>query len=121
MLGMVSRWPLKVANGVAFKWIIENGEDELGVNVSKLGLGGLSSGANLALCIAQRAGIEGIPIDHASLVTALISDIQVIASVPVCDNTADGETYESWDKNKNSPGLPVGKMEWCKLRVDVDH
>lgn len=75
---------------------------ELGLDVSRLGLGGSSSGANLAAMVSQRAGIEKVRIDF------------VVLGVPVTDNTATAETYESWDKNRNCPGLNDAKMLWCE-------
>lgn len=74
---------------------------ELGVDATRLGVGGMSSGGNLAACVALRAGAEGVKIRFAAL------------GVPVCDNTTD-EVKVSWKEMDNAPGLPSSKMLWCK-------
>ncbi|WWD22234.1 hypothetical protein CI109_106725 [Kwoniella shandongensis] len=86
----------------AFEWIYKNGEERLGVDVTRFGIGGSSSGANLAIMVSQRAGLRSIPIEF------------MVLGVPVCDNTATGETYKSWSVNRQCPGLPDAKMLWYR-------
>ncbi|WRT70428.1 uncharacterized protein IL334_007426 [Kwoniella shivajii] len=85
-----------------FEWVIRNGNERLGVDVSNIGIGGSSSGANLAAFVSQRAGIKGIPVQF------------MVLGVPVCDNTATEETYKSWGINRHCPGLPSPKMLWYR-------
>jgi acetyl esterase/lipase len=86
----------------ALKYVVEHG-GELGLDASRVGIGGFSSGGNLAAAVSQRAGREGIPLAF-----------QVL-SVPVTDNTAGPEHFPSWKENRNCPGLNTEKMLWCKL------
>ncbi|OCF32255.1 hypothetical protein I316_06170 [Kwoniella heveanensis BCC8398] len=86
----------------AFKWVYENGKEKLGVDVGRFGIGGSSSGGNLAEAVSHRAGLEGIPVNF------------MVLGVPVCDNTATGETYKSWKVNQHCPGLPEPKMLWYR-------
>lgn len=85
----------------AFKYVVDNGAG-LGLDVSRLGVGGSSSGANLAAMVSHCAGLQGVPINF------------VVLGVPVVDNTATPETYKSWDQNRNCPGLSDAKMLWCE-------
>ncbi|KAL7421101.1 hypothetical protein Q5752_003985 [Cryptotrichosporon argae] len=85
----------------AFKYVYEHGA-ELGLDVARFGIGGSSSGGNLAAMVSHRAGLDGIKIDF------------MVLGVPVCDNTADAASYQSWDENRHCPGLPEGKMMWYR-------
>lgn len=85
----------------AFKYVVDNAA-ELGVDATRLGIGGFSSGGNLAAMVSQRAGLEGVAINF------------VVLSVPLTDNTATADSYSSWDVNRNCPGLSVEKMLWCR-------
>ncbi|WVF73220.1 hypothetical protein IAT40_008039 [Kwoniella sp. CBS 6097] len=86
----------------AFEWVYKNGKERLGADVSRFGIGGSSSGGNLAAAVSHRAGLEGIPVNF------------MVLGVPVCDNTATGETYKSWKVNQHCPGLPAPKMLWYR-------
>lgn len=44
----------------------DRGESELGADVTRFGVGGSSSGGNLAAYVSQRAGLEGKKIDFVS-------------------------------------------------------
>ncbi|QRV89345.1 carbohydrate esterase family 10 protein [Ceratobasidium sp. AG-Ba] len=46
----------------ALLWVIGEGKDELGINPSKVAVGGVSAGGNLAAILAQRASVAGIPL-----------------------------------------------------------
>ncbi|BEJ09986.1 hypothetical protein CcaverHIS641_0700210 [Cutaneotrichosporon cavernicola] len=85
----------------AFKYIVEHGS-ELGLDASRIGIGGFSSGGNLAATVSQRAGLEGFPLAF------------VVLSVPVTDNTAGPENFASWKQNRNCPGLNDDKMLWYR-------
>lgn len=87
---------------LALQYVYQNAP-KLGIDPGRIAVGGTSSGGNLAACMAIRAG-AAIPLQF------------VVLGVPVCDNTASGETYPSWAKMENAPGLPAAKMLWCKSR-----
>ncbi|OCF74159.1 hypothetical protein I204_04529 [Kwoniella mangroviensis CBS 8886] len=86
----------------AFEWVYDSGKGRLGVDISRFGIGGSSSGGNLAAFVSQRAGVQGIPIQF------------MVLGVPVCDNTATADTYESRNVNRHCPGLPDAKMLWYR-------
>ncbi|KLT40390.1 lipase/ esterase [Cutaneotrichosporon oleaginosum] len=83
------------------RYVVEHGSEH-GLDASRIGVGGFSSGANLAAAVAQRAGRDGVPIAF-----------QVL-SVPVTDNTAGPDRFPSWEENRNCPGLNDGKMLWYR-------
>lgn len=75
---------------------------ELGLDTSRIGIGGFSSGGNLAASVSQRAA-------HAHMKLVF-----VVLSVPVTDNTAGPQSFPSWKENRNCPGLNDAKMLWCE-------
>lgn len=87
----------------AYKWVLTNGRD-LGGNPDKVAAGGSSAGGNLTAVLSNIITERGLK----QLV------FQVLA-VPVTDNSANEETYESWKKyGKITPALPADKMVWYR-------
>ncbi|CCO34861.1 hypothetical protein BN14_08970 [Rhizoctonia solani AG-1 IB] len=95
----------------AVEWIYEHGADELGIDPSKIAVGGSSAGGNLSAVITQRAVQRSppLPIKYQVLI------------VPVTDNTVqeDGSSslpthHESWVKWKNTTPLTPEKMMWFR-------
>ncbi|KAG8698925.1 hypothetical protein FRC08_005623 [Ceratobasidium sp. 394] len=46
----------------ALCWVVGEGKDELGIDTSRVAVGGGSAGGNLAAVLAQRASLAGIPL-----------------------------------------------------------
>ncbi|CAE7151873.1 unnamed protein product [Rhizoctonia solani] len=95
----------------ALEWIHEHGATELGINPSKIAVGGSSAGGNLSAVMTQRAAqrIPPLPIIYQLLI------------VPVTDNTVqeDGSSllpthHESWVKWKNTTPLIPKEMLWFR-------
>ncbi|CAE6478092.1 unnamed protein product [Rhizoctonia solani] len=95
----------------ALEWVYEHGAAELGINPSKIAVGGSSAGGNLSAVMTQRAVQRSpqLPIKYQLLI------------VPVTDNTVqeDGSSllpthYESWVKWKNTTPLTPEKMLWFR-------
>ncbi|KDR66461.1 hypothetical protein GALMADRAFT_162062 [Galerina marginata CBS 339.88] len=86
----------------ALLWVIKNGERELGINLTKVAVGGCSSGGNLATILALKAVESQLPIN-------IIFQLLI---VPVTDNTASVET--SWAENELTPWLSPGRMLWFR-------
>jgi len=106
-LGPEQPYPAAVDDAVeALRWIYENGEERLEVNVNKIAVGGSSSGGNLAAVVTHKAALMDPPIP-------LIFQLLV---VPVVDNTADvsGIPYSSWKENANTVSLVPDKMLWFR-------
>jgi acetyl esterase/lipase len=93
----------------ALLWVHTNGAKELGVDISRIAIGGSSSGGNLASIIAHKAVQASPPI-------SLIFQMLI---VPVIDNTASPDSspdnqYPSWVENKYTPSLVPEKMLWFR-------
>ncbi|KZT37387.1 hypothetical protein SISSUDRAFT_987811 [Sistotremastrum suecicum HHB10207 ss-3] len=90
----------------ALQWIYHHGAHELGINTSKIALGGSSSGGNLAAVVAHKASLEA---PHIPLVFQLLI-------VPVTDNTVSisGHPHASWVENQYTPSLSPEKMLWFR-------
>ncbi|KAJ1311896.1 hypothetical protein OPQ81_010356 [Rhizoctonia solani] len=95
----------------ALEWIYEHGAADLGINPSKIAVGGSSAGGNLSAVMTQRAVQRSppLPIQYQVLI------------VPVTDNTVqeDGSSllptyHESWIKWKNTTPLTPEKMLWFR-------
>ncbi|THH01789.1 hypothetical protein EW026_g949 [Hermanssonia centrifuga] len=107
-LGPEEPYPAAVEDAEeALHWVYTQGKAQLGVNVSKIAVGGSSSsGGNLAAIITHKAALASPPI-------ALAFQLLV---VPVVDNTASssGVPYASWTENANTPSLVPEKMIWYR-------
>ncbi|KAF8965781.1 alpha/beta hydrolase fold-domain-containing protein [Flammula alnicola] len=96
-------YPAAVEDAIdSLVWVIENGKQELGVNTSKIAVGGSSSGGNLATILALRATQAQPPIP-------LVFQLLV---VPVTDNTASISTL--WAENALTPWLSPERMMWFR-------
>jgi acetyl esterase/lipase len=118
-------YPSAVEDAVdALHWVIKHGQTELGIDLSRIAVGGssryffspfrenptinkslfLQSGGNLATILALKAAQLQPPIP-------LIFQLLI---VPVTDNTASFETYRSWAENQLSPWLSPERMLWFR-------
>ncbi|KAF8599640.1 hypothetical protein BDV93DRAFT_511484 [Ceratobasidium sp. AG-I] len=70
----------------ALLWLSANGKSELGVDTSRIAIMGISSGANLAAVVAQRA----------SLSSPRISLMLQILLIPILNLTYDASNRELW-------------------------
>jgi acetyl esterase/lipase len=86
-------------------WAVENAQ-KLGINNSKIAIGGSSAGGNITaiLChiFANDSKVKIPPIVYQLLI------------VPVCDNTADVDSHLSWKEFEHTPQLPRLKMLWYR-------
>ncbi|KAG8739164.1 hypothetical protein FRC10_006087 [Ceratobasidium sp. 414] len=55
----------------ALCWVVGEGKDGLGIDTSRVAVGGVSAGGNLAAVLAQRASLAGIPLVLQILTTLL--------------------------------------------------
>lgn len=110
-------YPAAVEDAVeALHWVYNNGKSELNVDVTKIAVGGASSGGNLAAILTHKAALSEPPIPLT---------FQLLA-VPVTDNTAttSGVPYKSWAENANTVALNPGRMLWFRgyyLPNEKDH
>ncbi|CAE6467807.1 unnamed protein product [Rhizoctonia solani] len=97
----------------ALEWIYEYGATELGINPSKIAVGGSSAGGNLSAVMTQRAAQHSPPLPI----------IYQVLIVPVTDNTTQEDAYgsslfpthhESWVKWKNTTPLIPREMLWFR-------
>jgi len=100
-------YPAAVEDAVeALHWVYGNGKSLLNADVSKIAVGGSSSGGNLAAVLALEAVQADPPIP-------LIFQLLI---VPVIDNTASpsGVPFPSWAENKNTVQLTPARMLWFR-------
>ncbi|KAF9531237.1 alpha/beta hydrolase fold-domain-containing protein [Crepidotus variabilis] len=96
-------YPAAVDDAVdSLRWVIENGPKELGIDLTKVAIGGSSSGGNLATIAALKAVELKLPIQ---LVLQLLI-------VPVTDNTSS--INNSWKENQLTPWLSPERMLWFR-------
>ncbi|CAL1695697.1 unnamed protein product [Somion occarium] len=106
-LGPEIQYPAAVEDAEeTLNWVFKNGASELGINATKIAVGGSSSGGNLAAIITHKAALSNPPIPLT---------FQVLI-VPVVDNTAstNGVPHASWKENENTPALSPEKMIWFR-------
>ncbi|KAG6899892.1 hypothetical protein C0993_005691 [Termitomyces sp. T159_Od127] len=96
-------YPAAVEDAVdALDWVMQNGANSLGLNTSRIAVGGSSSGGNLAAILALKAAERNPPIP-------LVFQLLV---VPVIDNTASDNNL--WAENQNAPWLSPDRMSWFR-------
>ncbi|KAF8153372.1 alpha/beta hydrolase fold-domain-containing protein [Crassisporium funariophilum] len=96
-------YPAAVEDAVdSLDWVIKNGHTELGIDSSRIAVGGSSSGGNLATILALKAAESQPPIP-------LLFQLLV---VPVTDNTAS--VNDAWKENQLTPWLSPERMLWFR-------
>ncbi|KAG4421608.1 hypothetical protein IFR04_005227 [Cadophora malorum] len=96
-------FPAAVDDAVAaLEWVVKSGDEELGIDTTKIAVGGSSSGGNLATVLSLLA----------STLTPAISLTFLLLTIPVIDQTATSET--SWSSNANAPWLTPARMTWYR-------
>lgn len=92
----------------ALLWLRGPGKDELGIDLSRIAVGGGSAGGNLAAVVAQRASLASPPIP---LVLQLLG-------VPITDNTFKASDKSGWTPSmleyQNVFSLRALDMLWCR-------
>lgn len=101
-----SPWPAAVHDSwEALLWTTsELGISRLGLNPSKLAIGGSSAGGNLAAIMCHKSASLPKPLP---ILTQLLI-------VPVTDNTASTSTNKTYLSNKFTAALPAEKMLWYR-------
>lgn len=96
----------------AYLWLVNGGAERLGGNLKHLGAGGSSAGGNLTAILSHMI------IDKRSEKIPGVSPLPLlkyqILIVPVTDNTASIETYETWKRYQHTAALPAEKMMWYR-------
>ncbi|RKU48833.1 hypothetical protein DL546_007234 [Coniochaeta pulveracea] len=93
----------------AVKWVCgDEGSAQLGIDRSRIAVGGTSAGAQLAASLSLEAARMRPPIRLA---------FQLLV-VPVIDNTATASTV--WAANRNAPWLTPARMTWYRRMYFVD-
>lgn len=88
----------------ALLWTFKNAK-EMNIDTKKVAVAGSSAGGNIAAILSHKFAASGL--EYPPLVFQLLI-------VPVCDNTADVETHESWKTLEHTPQLPREKMMWYR-------
>ena len=103
--------PVQITDSwAALKWAFSSAE-ELGIDTSRISIGGLSAGGNLAAVLAILARDEpGMP----KLVLQLLVVPAVDARYIPLEGSCDPKTtpYESYIKNEFAPCLPLQRLRW---------
>ncbi|KAH9858146.1 alpha/beta hydrolase fold-domain-containing protein [Lenzites betulinus] len=106
-LGPEEPYPAAVEDAVeALRWVYSKGKEAIGIDPTRIAVGGSSSGANLAAVVTHKAALSEPPIP-------LVFQLLV---VPVVDNTASttDSRYPSWQENANTVALVPEKMLWFR-------
>ncbi|KAI0778246.1 alpha/beta hydrolase fold-domain-containing protein [Trametes elegans] len=106
-LGPEQPYPAAIEDAVeSLYWVYNQGKETLGINPSRIAVGGSSSGGNLAAIVAHKAALSEPPIPLT---------FQLLV-VPVTDNTASttDDRYPSWKENANTVALVPAKMIWFR-------
>lgn len=102
----------------ALKWAIKNA-DELGVDSSRVSIGGLSAGGQLAAVVALLARDE--PNMPKLVLQMLIVPVIDVRFIPLEGSCAPDVPYESYIKNEFAPCLPLNRLRWFyKLWLGTD-
>ncbi|CAH6721635.1 hypothetical protein CLIB1444_06S06656 [[Candida] jaroonii] len=91
----------------AVAWAFAQGPQELGINNSKIAIGGSSAGGNLTAIVTHKFAASELAAQYPPVV------FQVLV-VPVTDNTATAATQPSWGENEFTTQLPAEKMLWYR-------
>lgn len=89
----------------AYLWLVQ-GKSGLNINLQKLAAGGSSAGGNLTAVLTHM-------INEREELPQLKFQLLI---VPVCDNTASKETYDTWSKYEFTAALPADKMMWYRYK-----
>jgi acetyl esterase/lipase len=89
----------------ALLWLQTTGNALLGLNLTKVAIGGSSAGGNLAAIMCHKA------LSSPFLVPKFSTQLLI---VPVTDNTASVASTISWKDNEFVPALPAAKMLWYR-------
>lgn len=97
-------YPAAVEDGLAaLGWLRGAGGTALGVDATRVAVGGTSAGANLASAVALRAADAGCRGPAFQLLV-----------VPVVDNTATATAGGVWAGNRHAPWLTPARMTWYR-------
>lgn len=93
----------------ALKWVFANAE-EFNIDVSRVSVGGLSAGANLAAVVAILARDEpAMPKLVCQMLTVPVIDVRF---VPVEGSAESNVPYKSYFENEFAPCLPLRRLCW---------
>jgi acetyl esterase/lipase len=93
----------------ALRWTFKNA-DELGIDTSRVSVGGLSAGGNLAAVVALLARDDpSIPKLVLQMLTVPCVDMRFIPIEGPCDPDVP---YGSYIKNEFAPCLPLNRIRW---------
>ncbi|KAF8630550.1 hypothetical protein AX15_002852 [Amanita polypyramis BW_CC] len=104
-------YPIAVEDAVeSLQWAVQHGKEELNIDLSRIAVGGSSSGGNLAAVLALKAPSLTPPLPHPLIFQLLI--------VPVTDNTSattsSPSPHASWGTNEHTPWLTPARMLWFR-------
>lgn len=91
----------------AVLYAFESGPSDLGIDNTKIGIGGSSAGGNLTATVTHKYASS----KQAESLPKVSCQFLV---VPVTDNTADPSNTELWKQNEFTPQLPSEKMIWYR-------
>ncbi|KAF8328322.1 Alpha/Beta hydrolase protein [Amanita rubescens] len=101
-------YPAAVEDAIeSLQWVVKNGKGTLNIDLSRVAVGGSSSGGNLAAALALKAPFLTPPLPHPLVLQLLI--------VPVTDNTSTDlspSQHASWKTNEHTPWLSPARMLW---------
>ncbi|KAM6501481.1 alpha/beta hydrolase fold domain containing protein [Amanita muscaria] len=103
-------YPTAVEDAIeSLQWAVQHARDKLNVDLTRIAVGGSSSGGNLAAILALKTATLTPPLPHPLVFQLLL--------VPVTDNTSTPDSpspHASWETNKHAPWLSPERMLWFR-------
>ncbi|KIL66603.1 hypothetical protein M378DRAFT_1028154 [Amanita muscaria Koide BX008] len=103
-------YPAAVEDAIdSLQWVVKHGKDKLNVDMSRIAVGGISAGGNLAAALALKAPTITPPLPHPLIFQILV--------VPITDNTSTATSpspHASWKTNEHTPVLTPEAMLWAR-------
>jgi acetyl esterase/lipase len=122
-LGPENPYPAAVVDAeLALKWLYQQGSEDLGVDLTRLAVGGSSRFVSLLYTLngdsnpTSGGNLAAIVTHQAAMMTPPIPIMFQLLIVPVTDNTAQlsGHPHASWLENQHAASLTPAKMMWFR-------
>jgi len=103
-------YPAAVEDAIdSLQWVVKHGKDKLDIDMTRIAVGGISAGGNLAAVLALKAPTINPPLPHPLVLQILI--------VPITDNTSTAtspSSHASWKTYEHTPVLSPEAMLWAR-------
>ncbi|KAM6501397.1 alpha/beta hydrolase fold domain containing protein [Amanita muscaria] len=101
-------YPAAVEDAIdSLQWVVKHGKDKLNVDMTRIAVGGMSEGGNLAAALALKAPTITPPLPYPLIFQLLV--------VPITDNTSTATSpHASWKTYEHAPLRTAKAMLWFR-------